>query len=58
MQEMRYLWQTDHRLSGDKFGRLLPDFQATDLRTVMLASLPADLHPDQMVRPGGQTIRT
>jgi len=43
MQEMRGLWQTSHTLGGEKFSRLLPDFKATDLQTVMLCSLPDPL---------------
>jgi len=49
LNEMRYLWNTEHELSGEKFARLLPDFSATDLRTVMTAGLPADIHPNQRV---------
>ncbi|MGJ8582658.1 MAG: epimerase [Marinosulfonomonas sp.] len=51
MKEMRYLWNTSHQLSGAKFNRLLPDFVPTDLRTVMFASLPKDVHPNQTM-PG------
>jgi len=56
--EMRYYWDTAHSMSGDKLARLLPDFQPTDLRTVMLSGLPADIHPDQPMRTGGQPVRT
>jgi nucleoside-diphosphate-sugar epimerase len=56
--EMRYLWNTDHRLSGEKFARLLPGFTATDRRTVMLAGLPADIHPDKAMGSGGAPGRT
>jgi nucleoside-diphosphate-sugar epimerase len=49
LKEMRYLWDTDHRLDGRKLARLLPDLRATDLRTVMIAGLPSDIHPDQPV---------
>jgi len=41
--EMRELWQTSHKLSGDKFARLLPSFSPTDLETVMQCSLPPHL---------------
>ena len=51
LTEMRYLWNTDHRLDGKKFAELLPDFQPTDLDTVMAAGLPTDIHPNQTV-PG------
>ncbi len=37
--EMRYLWDTPHRLSGDTFTRLLPDFRPTDLATVMRSGI-------------------
>ncbi len=43
MQEMRGLWETSHRLGGDKFRRLLPQFQATDLDEVMRCSLPESM---------------
>jgi nucleoside-diphosphate-sugar epimerase len=43
MLEMRYLWSTPHRLSGDKLARLLPTFRATSMREVMIAGLPAEL---------------
>lgn len=54
--EMRYLWETSHALGGTKFERLLPGFVHTDLRTVMLAGLPADLHPDQVVGAGQRLV--
>lgn len=56
LREMRYLWDTDHRLDGAKLARLLPDFQPTDMATVMLAGLPGDIHPSQAMRPGGQPV--
>ena len=40
MKEMRYLWQTDHALSGTRLKALLPHFKATPLDTVMRAALP------------------
>lgn len=45
MLEMRYLWSTPHSLSGAKFAQLLPAFEATPLREVMLAGLPPNLRP-------------
>jgi nucleoside-diphosphate-sugar epimerase len=33
--EMRYLWRVPHSLSGEKFGRLLPDFESTPAREVL-----------------------
>ncbi len=47
LTEMRYLWNTDHQLDGSKLARLLPDFAPTDLRVVMAAALPRNIHPDQ-----------
>lgn len=49
-RKMRYLSNTSHQLGSDKFKRLLPDFSPTDLRTVLLSGVPADIHPDQAVR--------
>ncbi|WP_341366929.1 epimerase [Yoonia sp. BS5-3] len=56
MHEMRYLYHMPHQIGSAKFERLLPGFHATDLETVMLSGLPADIHPDKMMHPGGQTI--
>lgn len=56
LTEMRYLWNISHRLSGSKLARILPDFRPTDLQAVKLAGLPIQVHPDQPVRPGSQTI--
>lgn len=49
ISEMRYLWNLDHRLDDTKFNRLLPDFSATDLESVMIAGLPANIRPDKSV---------
>ncbi len=54
--EMRYLWSMPHRLSGEKFARLLPGFKGSDLRRVMLAGLPPEIHPDQPVATGAQHL--
>ncbi|MGB5557102.1 MAG: NAD-dependent epimerase/dehydratase family protein [Paracoccaceae bacterium] len=56
MGEMRYLWNIDHRLSGEKFARLLPGFEPTDLRTVMKAGLPAEIHPDRRMAAGAGRV--
>jgi nucleoside-diphosphate-sugar epimerase len=46
LSEMRYLWSTSHRLSGDKRERLLPGFRPTPIEDVMRAGLPPALqHP-------------
>ena len=52
--EMRYLWDMPHSLSGEKFYRLLPGFEFSDMREVMLAGLPPEIHPDQPVSAGPQ----
>ncbi len=57
MNEMRYLWNTSHRISGEKLARLLPGFRPTDLRTVIEKSLPAEVYPDQRV-PGRLGVAT
>ncbi|MFQ1699605.1 NAD-dependent epimerase/dehydratase family protein [Loktanella agnita] len=56
MAEMRYLFAMPHKISAEKFDQLLPAFQPTDLHTVMLAGLPADIHPDKVMRSGKQPI--
>lgn len=55
-RKMRYLSETSHELGATKFNRLMPDFRPTDLRTVLLAGLPPEVHPDQMVRTSSQAI--
>jgi nucleoside-diphosphate-sugar epimerase len=40
MNEMRYLWNTPHTLSGEKLARLLPEFRSTPLEAVWRAGLP------------------
>lgn len=52
LMEMRYLCDMPHWLAGEKFNRLLPGFQPSEMREVMLAGLPADIHPDQPVARG------
>lgn len=56
MREMRYLYAMPHSICGKRFAALLPDFRATDLREVMLAGLPADIHPDKMMRPAIRSV--
>ncbi len=56
LREMRYLWDMDHALDGEKLAGLLPDFHPTDMRTVMLAGLPDDIHPDKVMRPGSEAV--
>lgn len=56
MREMRYLYAMPHQVGSDKFDRLLPDFRPTNLEQVMLAGLPADIDPNKVMGPSGQTI--
>lgn len=56
LREMRYLWDTPHRLSGEKLTRLLPEFHATPLDEVLRAPLERQVDPDQRVARGGQPI--
>ncbi len=55
-RKMRYLFETPHALGSAKFNRLLPDFQHTDLRTVLLSGLAPDVHPDEVMGTSGATI--
>ncbi|MCG3266835.1 epimerase [Yoonia sp. I 8.24] len=50
MKEMRYLYAMPHQVSATKFNRILPDFRATDIATVMYAGLPRDIYPDEPMR--------
>jgi nucleoside-diphosphate-sugar epimerase len=58
LREMRYLWGTSHSLSDVKLRTLLGDFEPTDMRSVMLAGLPRDIHPDQSVTRGAAVAVT
>ena len=49
--EMRYLWNTDHRLSERRLKELLPEYMPTPLAEVLRLSLPGDVYPDHAV-PG------
>ncbi len=56
--EMRYLWNTPHRLDGAKFTSLLPDFRATPLEQALAQVIPAgsvdaQIDPHQTVTAGG-----
>ncbi len=55
-RKMRYLSDTSHTLGSAKFNRLLPDFQATDLRTVLLSGLAPDVDPNEVVGTSNQPI--
>jgi len=50
MHEMRYLYEMPHKIGAAAFDQLLPEFVPTALKDVMLAGLPADIHPDKAVR--------
>ncbi|MBQ2262667.1 MAG: epimerase [Loktanella sp.] len=56
MREMRYLYSMPHQISGAKLARLLPGFQPTDLGMVMDDTLPADIHPDKVMRASMQNL--
>ena len=55
--EMRYLWNTGHRLDGARFEALLPGFRHTPLDQAIVSALPSalverDVQPDQTVATG------
>ena len=56
MREMHYLWDMSHWIGAAKFDRLLPGFRAINVREVMLAGLPADVHPDKTVRTSSKPV--
>ena len=43
MNEMRYLWRTDHALSDSRLREVLPGFEVTPLDKVLRRALPAGL---------------
>ena len=53
MREIRYLYQMPHRIGSDKFNRLLPDFRPNDPVDVILAGIPAVIHPGKKGWPRG-----
>ncbi len=56
LREMRYLYAMPHQISGSKFARLLPDFRATDLQTVLQSARAPDIHPDKVVDTGRTAV--
>jgi hypothetical protein len=56
MREMRYLYEMPHQISAAKFDRLLPAFVPTELREVMLAGLPTDIHQEKAVQPSDSLL--
>ena len=58
LREMRYLFDMPHTISTARFEKILPDFVATPLNDVMLAGLPADIDPNQSMRPSQQPVIT
>lgn len=49
LNEMRYLWNTPHELSGEKLRALLPDFEFTTPQQAIANSLPFNINPDKTV---------
>lgn len=49
--EMRYLWDTAHRLDGALLQALLPDFQPSDLAQALSHCIPPSLQRRQTARP-------
>jgi len=47
LNEMRYLWDTPHELSGDKLSAILPDFEFTAPKLAIANSLPFNINPDK-----------
>jgi len=56
LQEMRYLWDMPHELSGQKLNALLPGFQMTPNSQAILQALPRDIKPDQPVMAAHVTV--
>ena len=56
LTEMRYLFDTQHSLSGRRLNALLPNFRMTGIDQVVWAALPADLRPDKPVGAGGGKV--
>lgn len=56
LREMRYLNDMSHWLDAERLNTLLPGFEPTALDTVICAGLPRDIHPDQSMRSGQQTV--
>ena len=56
MREMRYLFDMAHRLDGAKLARIVPGAPSTPLAAVVAQLLAGDVHPDQPVRTGGETV--
>ncbi|MDX8351669.1 NAD-dependent epimerase/dehydratase family protein [Cognatiyoonia sp. IB215182] len=56
LREMRYLFAMSHTIGSDKFNKVLPQFEPTDLETVMLAGLPRDIDPDEVVHTRRQPV--
>ena len=55
--EMRYLWDTPHRLDGSEFAKLVPDFTPTPMTEALSEALPADVHPDKPMVAAGRLAR-
>ncbi|NBT30501.1 MAG: epimerase [Rhodobacteraceae bacterium] len=53
MLEMRGLWNTPHQLGAAKFHEILPDFQPTPQKHVLIAGLGHQIDPNQTVGANG-----
>jgi len=53
--EMRYLWNTPHRVDGSALLELLPDFRETPVEAAMQAAVSFDINPNQTVIGTGVT---
>ncbi|SLN36378.1 NAD dependent epimerase/dehydratase family protein [Pseudoruegeria aquimaris] len=59
MREMRYLFETPHRLSGAKLARLLPDFEPTPFSAAIAAEIPPEARRPSVDAAGqGQSMST
>lgn len=45
--EMRYLWNTPHRLDSARFEELLPEFESTELHKALASALPETAVPQK-----------
>ena len=50
--EMRYLWSMPHRIDGNDFAALLPDFRSTDPVSAMARAVEHKVHPNDTMTRG------
>lgn len=55
--ETRYLWNTPHRVSSERFAELLADFEPTPLHEAIAASVPNDVDPNRIVPRSTSSLR-